>query len=870
MLKINNLNKYYNKNKKTKLHILKDITMSLPEKGLISIVGESGSGKTTLLHSIGGLDKYEGEILYNGNSYKGDKLDLYRQDNIGVIFQNYLLFEDLTVYENLVICLRVIGIKDKEEVNKRIEYVLKQVGMYKQRKKLAKNLSGGQQQRISIARALIKNTKILLADEPTGNLDRKNTIEIMNILKQISKTTLVILVTHNKEMANIYSDQILNMFDGQLLDKEIEENFNITNYTDDTIYLEDYNKKSIFDDSINLELYGNIKNVNIKIIYKDNRYYLVSDQDINIIKKDKVKEKRENITYNELSNTTYDTSFYNDIKSTRTLSTFKEIIIDFFRRKNKKQRFVNFSFFALGIILAICVTTFFSLVLIKTDNINYMKNKYIIYDTDNDYAFEFFTNYEDINQYIDEYAGYSYMYVQKYDHDISYNDSFNYYDVIFLPLSDLEDEELISGTKNKMVISTKLVKNMFETTNYNEVIGRKLKLNDYDIIEISGVVTDYTNVLYLDDSIYYDLLFKEDFYSIYKNYDYLNLYDYEYNEVEVIDDYYYEEQFIPIYVLANSDYKVNDILYCNNDENLKLKVIGRINVEGLSDIYDLNIKEVVNNLIFMKDLNKLIALNEMRIENEIFKDLDYVNYKIVEGKLTNNGVLAPINCDYKLGETVYLNNSTVQISGFYEARYAESKNAFLATKENIIFNLVDSKNGIIYFETTNLNAIYDYLNQNYKDEFAVSSVYDYYYNIEKENNEESILIFGIISLILLIIYVLFVYFVMRTRVLNDQYDIAVYRSLGATKKSFYAKYIKEVVVISLFTSTIGYIISFIFYILFNRLAYSVIGLNFFRIDLLSFMIGLLILYVINIIFGLIPIMMYLKKSPAELVSKYDM
>ena len=564
------------------------------------------------------------------------------------------------------------------------------------------------------------------------------------------------------------------------------------------------------------------------------------------------------------------TQIYNDIKSTRTLSTFKEIIIDFFRRKNKKQRFVNFSFFALGIILAICVTTFFSLVLIKTDNINYMKNKYIIYDTDNDYAFEFFTNYEDINQYIDEYAGYSYMYVQKYDHDISYNDSFNYYDVIFLPLSDLEDEELISGTKNKMVISTKLVKNMFETTNYNEVIGRKLKLNDYDIIEISGVVTDYTNVLYLDDSIYYDLLFKEDFYSIYKNYDYLNLYDYEYNEVEVIDDYYYEEQFIPIYVLANSDYKVNDILYCNNDENLKLKVIGRINVEGLSDIYDLNIKEVVNNLIFMKDLNKLIALNEMRIENEIFKDLDYVNYKIVEGKLTNNGVLAPINCDYKLGETVYLNNSTVQISGFYEARYAESKNAFLATKENIIFNLVDSKNGIIYFETTNLNAIYDYLNQNYKDEFAVSSVYDYYYNIEKENNEESILIFGIISLILLIIYVLFVYFVMRTRVLNDQYDIAVYRSLGATKKSFYAKYIKEVVVISLFTSTIGYIISFIFYILFNRLAYSVIGLNFFRIDLLSFMIGLLILYVINIIFGLIPIMMYLKKSPAELVSKYDM
>ena len=421
-----------------------------------------------------------------------------------------------------------------------------------------------------------------------------------------------------------------------------------------------------------------------------------------------------------------------------------------------------------------------------------------------------------------------------------------------------------------MVISTKLAKNMFETTNYSEVIGRKIKLNDQDIVEISGVVTDYTNVLYLDDTIYYDLLFKEDYYSIYKNYDYINLKEYEYNEVEVIDDYYYEEQFIPIYVLANSDYKINDILYCSNDKNFKLKVIGRISVEGLADIFDLNKKEVVNNLIFMKDLNKLIELNEMRIENETFKDLNYVNYKLVDGKLTNNGVLAPINCDYILGDTVYLNNSTVQITGFYEARYAESKNAFLTTKENIIFNLVDGKNGLIYFETTNLNAIEEYLNQNYKDEFAVSSVYDYYYNIEKENNEASILIFGIISLILLIIYILFVYFVMRTRVLNDQYNIAVYRSLGATKKSFYAKYIKEVVIISLFTSTIGYIISFIFYILFNRLAYSIIGLNFFRIDLLSFMLGLLILYAVNIIFGLIPIVMYLKKSPAELVSKYDM
>ena len=163
MLEIKNLNKYYNKNKRNELHVLKDISIVLPNSGLISIVGESGSGKTTLLQAIGGLDSYKGSISYDGKSYKGYNLDLYRQDNIGIIFQNYLLFEDLTIYENLAICLRIIGIKDKDEVDKRISYVLEQVGMFKMRKKLAKNLSGGQQQRVSIARALIKNTKILLA-----------------------------------------------------------------------------------------------------------------------------------------------------------------------------------------------------------------------------------------------------------------------------------------------------------------------------------------------------------------------------------------------------------------------------------------------------------------------------------------------------------------------------------------------------------------------------------------------------------------------------------------------------------------------------------------------------------------------------------
>ena len=247
MIKTNNLNKYYNKNKSNEIHVIDNTSLQLPDTGLVTLLGNSGSGKTTLLNVLGGLDKAKGTISYGSEvftKYKPRLLDKFRSKNIGYIFQNYYLLPDLSIYDNLKLALEIIGITDPEEVKKRIEYSLKAVGLFKYRKKRADSISGGQMQRVSIARALVKTCKIIIADEPTGNLDSNNSIEIMNILKKISETALVILVTHDRNLANFYSDQIIELKDGKILDISTPKKLDsLKNIDDNKVYLKDLNLK---------------------------------------------------------------------------------------------------------------------------------------------------------------------------------------------------------------------------------------------------------------------------------------------------------------------------------------------------------------------------------------------------------------------------------------------------------------------------------------------------------------------------------------------------------------------------------------------------------------------------------------------------
>ncbi|MDE6617258.1 MAG: ABC transporter ATP-binding protein, partial [Lachnospiraceae bacterium] len=223
MIKVNNLNKYYNKGKKNEQHVLNNINLEFGNTGLVCILGESGSGKTTLLNTIGGIDDFADGTLQIGDavfkSYKQKQVEPVRNDHFGYIFQNYYLLKDYSVNYNVKIALNRYNLSEKEK-DERTKYILDMLGMGKYRNKPVSKLSGGQQQRVSIARALVKAPDIILADEPTGNLDEENTIRTMAILKKISRECLVLLVTHEKRIARFFGDRIIEIRDGRVVRDE--------------------------------------------------------------------------------------------------------------------------------------------------------------------------------------------------------------------------------------------------------------------------------------------------------------------------------------------------------------------------------------------------------------------------------------------------------------------------------------------------------------------------------------------------------------------------------------------------------------------------------------------------------------------------
>jgi len=219
MLKLKNIVKVY-KTESEEVKALKGIDLEFRESEFVSILGQSGCGKTTLLNIIGGLDDYtKGDLIINGKSTKDFKdrdWDTYRNHSVGFVFQNYNLISHQTVLKNVELALTLSGVS-KEERRKRAIKALEQVGLKNQINKKPNQMSGGQMQRVAIARALVNDPDILLADEPTGALDSKTSVQIMDILKEISKNKLVIMVTHNPELAEKYSTRIINLLDGKVV-----------------------------------------------------------------------------------------------------------------------------------------------------------------------------------------------------------------------------------------------------------------------------------------------------------------------------------------------------------------------------------------------------------------------------------------------------------------------------------------------------------------------------------------------------------------------------------------------------------------------------------------------------------------------------
>ncbi len=282
MLSVKNLTKIYKLNKKKgglEVVALDNVSIDFPEKGLVFLLGKSGSGKSTLLNSIGGLDTFDkGEIIIKGKSsrnFKQRDFDSYRNTFIGFIFQEYNILDEFTVGKNLALALELQGKKADRHT---VEKLLEQVGLAGYYKRKPNQLSGGQKQRVAIARALIKEPEIIMADEPTGALDSNTGKQVMETLKKLSQTKLVIVVSHDREFAEFYGDRIIELKDGHIISdttkKEVQSakvNSNVSVIDKNIIHIKQGQKLTDKD----------VENINKILTKKDGDIFISLDNNTN-------------------------------------------------------------------------------------------------------------------------------------------------------------------------------------------------------------------------------------------------------------------------------------------------------------------------------------------------------------------------------------------------------------------------------------------------------------------------------------------------------------------------------------------------------------------------------------------------------------
>ncbi|MDE7263473.1 MAG: ATP-binding cassette domain-containing protein [Anaeroplasmataceae bacterium] len=862
MIKIQHLNKYYNKGKDNEIHVINDVTLELPNTGLISFLGPSGSGKTTLLNVIGGLDKAKGKICYDSlvmDNYKMHKVDQFRSKEIGYVFQNYNLLLEETVYDNLVIALEMIGIFDALEQEKRIEYTLKAVGMYKYRKKRAYALSGGQQQRVSIARALIKKARIIIADEPTGNLDSENTIEVMNILKKISKTSLVLIVTHNEEVANFYSEQVIRVKDGAI--STIYSNDGITSLNTEqtnTIFLKDMNLTEEQGELVSFKYYttAEAKPLEVRIIEKNGTYFISSTKKLRLIEDTNLRivdDHYQALKQEEIDQFHFDTSWYNETSKSQNI--FKRVFhslresFNKMRFSKRRAKLLYAAFFTIGILLAICVIGF--------------SNYYLIDDTgfcvDKRFDMIEIDGYNSYEEYID--ATYSIMDYTEYmtsiesmrirfEKHINYTETITYGDDMnLISYYGSEGLKLLAGKapkKNELVISKKIADGFIKRfpeyfPNYDSLVG----LENFEYsgeYRISGIVDTEYPLAYMDDETF----LKYNRASIYRTVD-----QRDYKKEKALDTYQ---------IVEGRDFTEADAL---EKYVLVYQGVGKVGEKFRNTEYEIIGTFKFKNYPTPDTLPFIYYSSTYAISSVTLEEYSYAyqNYEIAEGREASSSkeCLASVYTNFEIGQVITIGQREYTIVGKYYSDSYTMGLGLLFSREACMLN----RN--VWFQVKDKEAVKSIL----KEPFKTINVYDFYYMAAKELQQENFLIFGILALALLAIISIFIYFIMRSRMISDIYPIGVYRSIGASRLKIVLRFVSDIFVTITLTALVGYVLTSIIFQTIAANVNNTLSMNALKSSYLFVFLGAVILYGLNLIFGLLPILLLMRKTPAEIISKYD-
>lgn len=541
MLQIKKVNKYYNRHRKNQIHVINNTTLTMDKTGLVALLGPSGCGKTTILNTIGGLDKInKGQIYINGQKISSrfpHKVDKIRNLNIGYIFQDYKLIDNMSVYDNIKLVLKLIGLKDKNEIDKRITYVLDKVGMLRYKNRPASMLSGGERQRVGIARAIAKDPDIILADEPTGNLDSKNSLEIMKIIRAISKEKLVILVTHEQNLAKFYASRIIKLEDGKVIEDYPNDNDDILDYEiENTFYLKDMHKETPTDE---VTIYKNnddaTQKINIDIVVRGANIYIRSntpqkpvivDQDSTIELIDdhyKAQSKKDidkyTFDFSNIVNNNYKKKYSSILNPiTLIIEGFKKVINYSFLKK-----ILLAGFFLSGIFIMYASSSIAKVLTINDEDFITINKNYLIVESKKN----------DLNTYLENEQTPEVNYIIPSNSIVKFTVDYKEYyqtsttkDTLSASISDtsmITKDNLIYGrlpeNSNEVVVDIMSINKMFKEQSYakmagittvQSMLGREIKLQGlltYTIVGLTDLKSpsiymskdNFTNVLSLSD-----------------------------------------------------------------------------------------------------------------------------------------------------------------------------------------------------------------------------------------------------------------------------------------------------------------------------------------------------------------------------------
>ena len=989
MIRIQGLHKYFNKGRQNEIHVINGVDLELPERGMVAIFGKSGCGKTTLLNVIGGLDGFaEGKLTIEGNDVRQNTDDI-RNRYIGYIFQNYNLNKGESCFDNVADALRLCGMVDGEEIKARVDAALRNVGMDKYSKRTPDTLSGGQQQRIAIARAIVKNPRIILADEPTGNLDEANTVMIMDLLKAISRDHLVLLVTHEANLVGHYCDMVIELSDGKVVNTKSNSSANGFAARDkNDVFLGELEKTDLRDGNAEIEYYGDAPEspVKIRIVNVGGKIYVeVGTERVQIIDEFSEVKLREGV-YEEKARqaeieSNIDMSLLTPIESTHCgrLFSFRSSVksgyeVNFKGSKRKKKTLRN----CMCLLAAVVVLMSAVFGGVFGDIIDarkaYNHNAFYVY-TDDAQTSKLLT--EAIG---DDDSGIDYIRLSgEYpsgDRTVSFRagnfetfvmseyESNFFTNAVYLDETLAEELPLVEGKRelgvNEILISTKVADALLEKsalgyiTEYKDLIG--LISSSFSLegksARVAGIVKSDESAVYLSKlgmakyvNSYLQLsstalasdkgMKLEPGETVLAIRNYNNGTDYpdagekikiqgvELTVKDAMVMYYSYEDYLTAKGIKKSDETTYFIdlmktahpdLEIGNEEYDK--AFSKLYDEKYFEYYDYYYSElgnyVRNNAMIDNSSDLYVWMYaEKGVEEAKYATVPPIvfmgeRFKAVNGRYPSlsefeaiSGTLPEfweyISAQYPSYENEFYNKG--YYSSYFENTYFISDSDYILMSKQLgethptAMPYMDyEKDAIAYSEDVVVDSYisntlcYTVIHSIDPEKtaawlearFSDASPYDYWPSIltpegvfnEIIREKTAAIIAGLVTMaVILVLMSVCMFFIMRSSLMSRIKEVGIYRAIGVSKKNLVFRFFIESIVLSVMTVMVGYLISSGF--LFACLGISSLVSEIFYYPLWLAVADFVILAVLSLFCGTLPILSLLRKTPSEILAKYD-